>query len=173
VPVLFGHKWDAAVPVVLIVSVTAASQALVRPTSQVLLAVGKPNVNVLIHLVQLAITIASFTVGVRYGIAGAAWAYTFTSFASIPFHLVALHRVVDVPVGRLLRRYSSVVAAGIVMSVAVFVVGEISSPGMGDWCFLVQIAAGAAVYAIALYGFAPIKVKELVLTVSQALHLTA
>jgi O-antigen/teichoic acid export membrane protein len=173
VPVLFGHKWDAAVPVILIVSVTAASQALVRPTSQVLLAVGKPNVNVLINLIQLAITIVSFAVGVRYGIAGAAWAYTFTSFASIPFHLVALHRVVDVPVGRLLRRYSSVVAAGIVMSVAVFVVGEISSPGMGDWCFLVQIAAGAAVYAIALYGFAPIKVKELVLTVSQALHLTA
>jgi hypothetical protein len=40
---------------------------------------------------------------------------------------------------------------------------------MGDWCFLVQIASGAAVYAVALYGFAPSKVKELVLTVSQAL----
>src|ERR1700730_8771322 len=65
VPVLFGHKWDAAVPVILIVSVTAASQALVRPTSQVLLAVGKPNVNVLINLIQLAITVVSFIVGVR------------------------------------------------------------------------------------------------------------
>ena len=173
VPLLFGHKWDAAVPVILIASVTAASQALVRPTSQVLLAVGKPAVNVLLNLIQLAITVVSFIVGVRYGVAGAAWAYTFTSFATIPFHLVALHRVVDVPVGSLLRRYSSVLAAGMIMSVVVFVVGELLSPSMGDWCFLVQIASGAAAYAIALYAFAPSKVKELVLTVSNALHLTA
>jgi O-antigen/teichoic acid export membrane protein len=169
IPVLFGHKWDPAVPVTLIVCVTAASQALVRPTSQVLLAVGKPNVNVLLNLIQLAIMIVSFLVGVQYGVAGAAWAYTVTSFATIPFHLVTLHRAVDAPIGRLLRRYSSVLAAGIVMSVMVFVVGEVSSPRMGDWCFLVQIAAGAAVYAAALYGFTPSKVKELVLSVSQAL----
>jgi O-antigen/teichoic acid export membrane protein len=169
VPLLFGHKWDAAVPVILIVCVTAASEALVKPTSQVLLAVGKPTVTVLLRLIQAPIIIVSFMVGVRYGIAGAAWAYTFTSFATIPFHLVALHRVVDVPIGRLLRRHTSVLAAGIVMSVIVFVVGEILSPRMGDWCFLVQIASGAAVYAVALYGFAPSKVKELVLTVSQAL----
>jgi polysaccharide transporter, PST family len=169
VPLLFGHKWDAAVSVIIIVCVTAVSQALVRPTSQVLLAVGKPNVNVALNFVQLAIMLVSFFVGVHYGVAGAAWAYTVTSCASIPFHLWALHRAVDMPVGRLMRRYSTVLAAGIVMSVVVFGVDRVLSPKLGDWCLLVQITTGAIVYALALYGFTPTRVRELVLSVSQTL----
>jgi O-antigen/teichoic acid export membrane protein len=160
VPLFFGHKWDPAVPVIMIVCITAVSQVLSRTTSQALLAVGRPTVNVVLNMIQFAIMVASFLVGVQFGIVGAAAAYTTMSIAIVPFHLWALRRSVDVPIGRLLLEYAPVVEAALIMSGAVLVVGRLLSPMMGDWCLVGQIPVGAVVYVVALYCFAPRRVKE-------------
>lgn len=165
VPLLFGPKWDFAVPVIMIVSITAVTQVLMRATSQVLIAVGRPLTNALINAIHLVIMVLMMLVGVRYGINGAAWAFTLTTFAIVPFHLAAIHRVVGVRVGNMMLKYSSVLAAGAVMGGAVYEIGVVAGPAMGDWTLLVQIACGAAVYAVALYCFAASHLRELLSTV--------
>lgn len=169
VPLFFSSKWDPAVPVIMIMCVTAISQVLSRTTSQALLAIGRPSVNALLNFVQFAIMAVSFVIGVQFGVEGAAWAYTTMSIAIVPFHLWALHRAVRVPVGQLLLEYAPVVAAGLIMSGAVLVTGRLLSPSMGHWCFLGQIPAGGIVYVIALCALAPRRVKEVSSLVSHLL----
>lgn len=169
VPLFFSHKWDPAVPVIMIICITAVSQVLSRTTSQALLAIGKPVVNVRLNLIQFAIMIGSFLIGVQFGIEGAACAYTTMSIAIVPFHLWALHRVVKVPIGQLLIEYAPVVEAGLIMSGAVLLTGWLLSPRVGDWCLLGQIPIGAVVYVIALYCLTPRRVKELASLVSHLL----
>jgi O-antigen/teichoic acid export membrane protein len=169
VPLFFGHKWDAAVPVIMIVCVTAVSQVLSRTTSQVLLAVGKPSINVQLNLVQFAIMVVSFLIGVQFGIEGAACAYTTMSIAIVPFHLWALHHFVRVPIGRLLLEYTPVVTAGLLMLAAVLVTGRILSPRMGDLCLTVQVPVGGVTYVVALYWLARRRVKEMASLVSHLL----
>src|SRR6185437_12034264 len=118
---------------------TAFTQVLSRTTSQALLALGRPAVNVLLNLIQFVIMVSLFLIGVRFGIEGAAWAYTAMSTAIVPFHLWALHRVVRVPIGQLLLEYAPVVVAGLIMSGAVLATGRVLSPAMGDWCLVGQI----------------------------------
>lgn len=161
VPLFFSHKWDPAVPVIMIICITAISQVLSRTTSQALLAIGKPAVNVRLNLIQFVIMIGSFLIGVRFGIVGAACAYTTMSIAIVPFHLWALRRVVKVPIGQLLVEYAPVVEAGLIMSGAVLVTGWLLSPRLGDWCLVAQIPLGAIVYLVALYCLTPRRVKEL------------
>lgn len=169
VPLFFSHKWDPAVPVIMIVCITAVTQVLSRTTSQALLAIGRPTVNALLNLIQFAIMLVLFSIGVRFGIEGAAWAYTGMSAAIVPFHLWALHRFVKVPVGQLLLEYAPVVGAGLIMSGAVAVTGQALSPSMGDWCLIGQIPIGGFVYVAALYCFAPRRVKEVASLVSHLL----
>ncbi len=169
VPLFFSHKWDPAVPVIMIVCVTALSQVLSRTTSQALLAIGRPAINVELNLVQFAIMVVSCLIGVQFGIEGAAWAFTTTSIAIVPFHLWALHRVVKVPIGRLLLEYAPVVGAGLIMSGAVLITGRLLSPTMGDWCLIGQILIGGVVYVIALCCLAPRRVKEVASLVSHVL----
>jgi teichuronic acid exporter len=169
VPLFFTHKWDPAVPVIMIVCITAISQVLSRTTSQALLAIGKPTVNVRLNLIQLIVMVVSFFIGVQFGIDGAAWAYTTMSITIVPFHLWALHRFVRVPIGQLLLEYAPVIEAGLIMSGAVLITGRLLSPTVGDWCFIGQIAIGGVVYVITLYCLAPRRVKEVASLVSHLL----
>jgi O-antigen/teichoic acid export membrane protein len=171
VPLLFGHKWDPAVPVIEIVCITAVTQALTGPTSQVLLAVGKPAVNATLNMLQLPIMLVSFLVGVRFGIEGAAWAYTVSSVAVIPFHLIALRLSAMVPVGKMMTEYVSILAAGLLMAATVYAAGDILSSRLGDWSFVGQIALGALTYIAALSLMAPRRMKELLSIVSRTMPL--
>lgn len=169
VPLFFGHKWEPAVPVIMIVCITAFTQVLSRTTSQALLAIGRPAVNIVLNLIQFVIMVLLFLIGVRFGIGGAAWAYTAMSTAIVPFHLWALHRVVKVPIGQLLLEYAPVVVAGLIMSGAVLATGRVLSPAMGDWCLVGQIPIGSLVYVAALYCLTPRRVKEVASLVSHLL----
>lgn len=160
IPLFFGPKWAPAVPVVMIFCVAAVPHALSRMTGQVLLAVGKPTRNVLLNLIHFAIMVASFLVGVRFGIEGAAWAYAGISMGIVPFHLWALHHAVKVPIRQLLCEYALVVAAGLIMVGPVLLIGRLMSPTIGNWCLVAQIPVGIVVYVISLYCLIPRRFKE-------------
>lgn len=168
-PLFFGHKWDPAVPVVMIFCVAAIPHVLSRTTGQALLAIGKPTLNVLLNVIHFVIMVASFLIGVQFGIEGAAWAYTTMSMGIIPFHLWALHHAVKVPIGQLLSEYALVVAAGLIMAGPVLVIGRLLSPTMGDWCLIGQVPMGIVAYVIALYCLVPRRVKQATSLISHLL----
>lgn len=164
-PLFFGHKWEPAVPIVMIFCVAAIPHVLSRTTGQALLAIGKPTLNILLNIIHFAIMVGSFLVGVQFGIEGAAWAYATMSVGIIPFHLWALHHAVKVPIGQLISEYALVTAAGLIMVGPVLATSRWLSPTIGDWCLVGQIPIGMLAYVVALYCLVPRRLKEVELLV--------
>jgi O-antigen/teichoic acid export membrane protein len=169
IPLMFGHKWDPAIPIVVIFCVAAIPHVLSRSTGQALLAIGKPTLNVLLNVLHFAIMVTSFLIGVQFGIEGAAWAYTMMSVGIVPFHLWALHHAVNVPIRQLLSEYALVLASGVIMVGPVLIVSRLLSPTIGDWCLIGQVPVGFVAYVIALYYLVPGRLKEAESLVSRLL----
>jgi len=175
IPLLFGHKWDAAIPLMMIMSLVCISGPLNRPTMHALLAVGKPEIYAILNFVQLIITIGAFFIAVRGGIVGAAWAYAAVLIAMVPFNLVAAQRVAGISLVQVMRRYLPPLGAGVIMASVLLLMSpylpDQSRYGVFSQVFglFLEMAVGMMVYAAALYIFAPRQVNEYLGTAYDAL----
>lgn len=174
-PLLFGHKWDASIPLMMIMSLVCISGPLNRPTMHALLAVGKPEVYAILNLIQLIITTAAFLVAVRFGIVGAAWAYAAVLIAIVPFNLAAAQRVAGISPVHVMRRYLPPLGAGAIMASVLLLISPYLPDPSRYGAFsqaldlVVQVTVGIAVYAVTLYTLAPRQVSEYVGTAYDAL----
>jgi O-antigen/teichoic acid export membrane protein len=174
-PLLFGHKWDASIPLMMIMSLVCISGPLNRPTMHALLAVGKPEIYAMMNLIQLVITTITFLVAVRFGIVGAAWAYAAVLIAMVPFNLAAARRVAGISPMHVMRRYLPALGAGVIMALVVLLISpwlpEPSRYGAVSQVInlVVEMAVGILVYAVSLYALVPRQVREYVGTAYDAL----
>jgi O-antigen/teichoic acid export membrane protein len=148
VHIVFGERWHEATPVLQILAVVGLLQSLDSQISSVLLALDRPRVLFRIVVVATVVSVASFAIGLRWGIEGVATAYALASLAILPYNLWLTGRVVSISVLRFLLAFSGVAQAAIVMGLAVWgarelllEVGVPTGPRL-TLCIL----AGAAVY---------------------------
>jgi PST family polysaccharide transporter len=172
-PLLFGHKWDASIPLMMIMSLVCISGPLNRPTMHALLAVGKPEIYAILNFIQLIITTITFLVAVRFGIIGAAWAYVIALIAMVPFNLTAAQRVAGISPMHVLRRYLPPLGAGLMMALVLLLISPYLPDPSGALAqvlnLILRAAVGVVVYAVALYALAPRHVREYGNTVYAAL----
>jgi len=166
-PLLFGDKWDGAQTVMSVMSVTAVSLCMTRPTREILLSMNRPGVYACLNAAQLVLLIALMLVGVRFGLAAAATAYVLASVLAVPLHLYALSRYTSVSPCAVLARLLPVFGAGAVMAAAVYGAGIWAS--WGSWTLLPQIAIGIVTYPACLYLFAPAQIAEAAHAIYQSL----
>jgi len=163
VHIVFGERWREATPVLQILAVVGLLQSLDSQISSVLLALDRPRVLFRIVVVATVVSVASFAIGLHWGIEGVATAYALASLAILPFNLWLTGRVVAIPVRRFLLAFSGVAQAAIVMGLAVWGTRELllelgvpTGPRL-TLCVLV----GAAVYLPLCVWRAPEVVAEL------------
>lgn len=174
-PLLFGHKWDASIPLMMIMSLVCISGPLNRPTMHALLAVGKPEIYAMLNLIQLIITTVTFLIAVRFGIVGAAVAYAAVLIAMVPFNLAAAQRVANISPVHVMRRYLPPLGSGLIMVLVVLLVSAYLPDPMRYGSFsqlinlMLEMAIGIVVYAVTLYALAPRQVREYVGTVYDAM----
>jgi O-antigen/teichoic acid export membrane protein len=72
VPVVFGHKWVAAVPVLQLLSLAGAAESLKTLNWSVLQAVGASGLLARLMVFSTIITVGAFAVGLRWGVVGVA-----------------------------------------------------------------------------------------------------
>jgi teichuronic acid exporter len=75
VPLAFGHKWDAAIPALQVLSVYAAVRSVVALLEKVLTAVGKSRFRMWDQLWALGLMPCAFYAGSHWGITGIAWGW--------------------------------------------------------------------------------------------------
>ena len=75
VPVLFGQKWEAAVPVIQLLAIAGVAHSLVTLNWTVLQGTGHMKVAFRLGLLVCVLTVAAFAIGVRWGAVGVAAAY--------------------------------------------------------------------------------------------------
>ena len=94
VPLLVGDQWLPAVASVQILALAGPRIALGRLNGSVFQACGKPQRELLIAVVSLAVLVPAFLVGTRYGFNGVATAFTVVGWCLVPLSLVPVARLV-------------------------------------------------------------------------------
>ena len=120
VEVLFGRRWHRAAPVLQILAPIGLAQALQALNYGILQALAQTRILFRYTTAASVVTIASFVVGLPWGIEGVATAYLAASVVLEPAYLVLTARAVGIDPLDWVRSIAGVLEAGIVMLVVVF-----------------------------------------------------
>jgi PST family polysaccharide transporter len=158
IPLAFGAHWRVAVPVIQILSVYVIIRSLQSWSSIVMDAVGRPQVTLWTQLAALCLTPIGVVVGSRWSIEGVAFGFVLSQLfaVEIPLLIIVLSEL-HVSPATLAARLAGVAAATVVMACGCLLYREaLSQLGAGMAPRLAAtVAAGALIYAVALWLFAP------------------
>jgi O-antigen/teichoic acid export membrane protein len=154
VQIVYGPGWTPAVPLVQILAIIGACEAL-NTSGMVYYATGRPHIILAVAAVTLVFMTMAFIVGANWGATGVAWAYV--AISPVVFgtpHLIANRMIAlrwDAFVGAI-----AVPIAAVACMCAVVILIMARVPDLGTlWVNLLTSGAiGAAVYATALLSIA-------------------
>lgn len=150
-------KWQAAVCPLRLLAAVGLFKCLGQPVSPMLTSLGKPQLPMRFNVVSLCALPPAFLVGARLaGINGvaAAWLLVYAPVSLASVH-VAL-REIGLAAAEYVRNLAPVLASAALMLAGLAIL-QLATGEMRGWPRLVsEIAAGAAIYATALYGFFPV-----------------
>jgi O-antigen/teichoic acid export membrane protein len=162
--VLFGSRWNDAVPVVRILAPVGMVLAVQALNYGVLQSLARTRMLFRYSLLASVIAIASFAAGLPWGIVGVATAYAAVSLLVLePLYLVLTARAAGVPVRTWVQSVVGVFVVGVSMAVIVAAarVGLVEA-GLGPAARLAaSVALGAGVYVLLLRWHVPEVVEEL------------
>jgi PST family polysaccharide transporter len=97
VPLLFGHKWLSAIPILMIICASALPRAFALGASQLLRAIGKTDLDMKWQAISTVVLIVSLLIGLQFGIMGVAWAVLISQIlVSVPFGLLSIYRFIKI-----------------------------------------------------------------------------
>jgi O-antigen/teichoic acid export membrane protein len=166
-PLLFGHKWDEAIPMMMIGSLVAVSWSLTWPTVNLLLAVGQAGAFACFNLIDFGITTACFLVGVKFGTTGVACAFVAVSAFLVPISLLFIRNYAQVAPTQVLRPWLPALIASLVMVLFLMCLSAIVTPGIA--ILASEIIVGIVVYSAVYWALSPSNVNEYIATALQAL----
>ena len=130
VPVLYGDRWAAAVPLVQILGCMALFKALSNPSGSVILAIGRANVGFWLTLGVALLAAVSFMLAVSHGgVIVVAWAWVGIAALALSIIMLILRRLI----GLTLREYFStlrrplavVLLMGVIVGVSYRILGPL------------------------------------------------
>jgi O-antigen/teichoic acid export membrane protein len=145
---LFGHKWHAAVTPLEVMAPIGLLQALGSQSTGVLSAIDRTQLLWRSTALLALASVASFAIGLPWGIDGVAIAYLAASVVLQPLYVHVTARAVGRTLWDVLRAISGLLQAGIAMVAATFGARELLlSAGLGILPRLaVLVVVGAVVY---------------------------
>jgi lipopolysaccharide exporter len=148
VPVMLGEKWLAAIPIVSVLAIYGALNALQTNCTAVHYSLGRPRNITVISAIQIVFLLPLAIWGAyRGGAVGIAYAYlVYVVVISLPLNYVVVLRALGMPFRRLLSSVWRPLVGSVAMySVVAVLVAYLREPSL---LFLAAaIVAGAAVYA--------------------------
>jgi O-antigen/teichoic acid export membrane protein len=150
VPVLLGQKWLDAVPLVELFGIFGLTQILQTNVYSVYLAIGKPRLQFVIHMVQLILLAAGLLLLTRrHGALGAAAATVIAGGAVLPINLVVVFRQLGVRTLQFLALLWRPVLASGIMLVAIRLLFPAAPPAetkAAIYALLVCVSVGVVTY---------------------------
>ena len=163
VPVLFGERWHAAVPVLEILSLGGVAQSLQMFNGPVYQACGRPGLFLRFMFFSTTVTFGGFVVGLHWGLVGVAASFAIARHVVLIANTRLICRTVALDVAKTVRSYVRVVSLGTLMALVVLGLKETSSAGtLPAWLRLVMlVAVGVVVYVSLIVWRLPEIVREL------------
>lgn len=94
VPVIFGQKWVAAIPILILICLSAIPRPFADAASQLLVAVGKPNLDLRWNIIFTAMFTGALLIGVHWQSLGVATSVFLIHIISLPLFTVWATRYV-------------------------------------------------------------------------------
>jgi O-antigen/teichoic acid export membrane protein len=152
VPVLFGAKWDQAIPLLQILAVVGIARSLTSPAGDLILAKGRPDVNFKLNAFLLAaMSVAIYLAVTNYDVVAVAWASTAVNTLDFFVCLAILLRLVHMRASRYFGALAMSCLNSAAAALVMVVLREVLGPHFGD--VVVLLAAGGA-GAITYFGLA-------------------
>jgi PST family polysaccharide transporter len=151
VNVLLGDKWQASVLILGWLAPVGFIQSLVSTTGTVLMARGSTGLMLRLGIMGAVLQVIAFVIGARWGITGVTAAYLVANIINAIPALYFSGRLIDVTLGALLRCIAPAVGASLLMAAIVMALQQTINAAVPNalLAFLILVACGAAVYALA------------------------
>lgn len=147
IPLVLGARWAPVVPVFEILCGLGLIQSVATNTGWIFLSQGRADTRLRLQLFMAPLLVASFVVGLQWGIVGVAGAYAVTSGLLIPIQLHVAGRLVNLRLTDIARTLGGILACAVAMGLAVAGVEWVVTGRVPDWVALaVEVAVGAGVY---------------------------
>ena len=146
VPLMFGNRWEEAVPVMQVLSMAGLLEAVLFAPGVAMKALGKPSWRLAIAVLTTAATVVGFLVVVRFGIVAVAASFAVVNYLLAPVTLRAARRLIQSDFRSVGRRILPPLAAAAGMALAIFGL-QVPLGGAGlTTQVIVYVLAGAVVY---------------------------
>ena len=88
VPIVFGHKWIPAIPILILICLSAIPRPFADAASQLLVAIGKPHLDLRWHVIFTGIFTAAIFIGVNWNIIGVATSVLLVHMICLPLFTI-------------------------------------------------------------------------------------
>ncbi len=157
VEVVLGPKWADAVPVIQILALVGLIQSLQTLCGEVLLALGLANWLLRFTALWFVASLASFAIGVQWGVIGVATAYSVVTLLIEPLRTYLTARALGTSAWRFLAALGGVAQATVVMAAFLLLLRTalVTAHVPAAARLLILVAAGGVVYVAACLWRAP------------------
>jgi PST family polysaccharide transporter len=94
VPIVFGEKWIPAIPILILICLSAIPRPFADSASQLLLAIDKPEIDLLWNVLFTALFAVGLLIGVHWQSLGVATAVVTTHWVCLPLFTIRVSRYV-------------------------------------------------------------------------------
>ncbi|RKS80735.1 PST family polysaccharide transporter [Motilibacter peucedani] len=151
IPLLLGDAWSPAVTTVQILALSGPRLAVNRLSGSVFQAVGRPQLDLVLGSIALAVFTVGFVCAIPFGITGMAVAYTVVGALWVPLPQWKIAEILEMSFWRTVQGLWPIATATAVMAGAAELVLQLTEDRVPDWVALAAvIAAGAVAYAATL-----------------------
>ena len=152
VPLVFGAKWTASIPIIQILCVYGVVGTCGLIWGAIIAGLGRPDVALVTTTIAAIVSVSVLLITARWGLAAASAAFVVRGYLTLPFMPFVISRLTGVRAGAQYRVFRPIVLAVSVMAIAV----ESMMIGLGGVLTPLALTAAAATagivaYAIALY----------------------
>ncbi len=88
VPIVFGHKWIPAIPILILICLSAIPRPFADAASQLLVAIGKPHLDLRWHVIFTGLFTAAVFIGVNWNIIGVATSVLLVHVICLPLFTI-------------------------------------------------------------------------------------
>jgi len=157
VEVVLGPKWSDAIPVIQILALVGLIQSLQTLCGEVLLALGRANWLLRFTMLWFVASLASFVIGVQWGVIGVAACYAIATLLVEPVRTYITARALQTPVRRFVAALSGVTQAAALMAAFLLVARSalVAADVPAAARLALLVVAGGCVYGLSCVWRAP------------------
>ena len=167
VPVVFGPRWSAAIPLFQVMAIYGLLRAVLTFGHPLMLAIGRPGVYLLLFVSHVVVTVVLCSLAVLWSPVAAAAAVSLAMTVHAVIFLVVCRKLTGISIRTMGSRLSAPAAMTAVMVAVVLAFRRLAEDALGDLMTVAAgMALGAGIYAAGLLVLKPALVTELVRSVT-------